>query len=464
MNTSEVFEQVSTSNKKTKTKACKAVGLYPVVDQGQLPVSGYIDDADKVINVDSPIIIFGDHTRVIKWINHDFVPGADGTKVLSPKQYLLPRFFYYQLRSIELPDKGYSRHFKYLKESIFHVPALAEQKVIASKLDKLLTQTDTIKARLDNITVILKRFRQSILADAVSGKITKEWRSINKDITLPINNDPQETEKKSGRHWGSGEVVELTNKEISLIPKSWEWRKVKDLNRGESVVQIGPMSMKSKDFTENGIPVLNVGCVQYGYFVHNKLNYLPKSKLNEFIRYQVKKGDVVFTRSGTVGRCSVVSNKENNFLMTFHLLRARPSVDICRSEYLYFAFRGAPSVSRQTKESQIGATRAGFNTKLLENIDIPLPPIEEQIEIIHNVEQYFSFIEQIEHRVNNAQTRINNLTQSILAKAFRGELTKEWREQNLDLISEKNSAEALLKSIKPKLSSNKAKKKRKSKT
>lgn len=156
---------------------------------------------------------------------------------------------------------------------------------------------------------------------------------------------------------------------------------------------------------------------------------------------------MVFTRSGTVGRCAVVSNQEDGFLMTFHLLRARVSNDICISQYLYFVFRGAPTVVRQTQESQIGATRAGFNTKLLENLDIPLPPIEEQSEIVNRVEQLFVYADQIEQRVKDAQARVNHLTQSILAKAFRGELTADWRAQNPDLITGENSAEALLKRI-----------------
>ena len=79
---------------------------------------------------------------------------------------------------------------------------------------------------------------------------------------------------------------------------------------------------------------------------------------------------------------------------------------------------------------------------------IEFPPVEEQTEIVHRVNQLFAFADQIEQRVKNAQARVNHLTQSILAKAFRGELTAEWREQNPNLISGDNSAEALLARIK----------------
>ena len=87
-----------------------------------------------------------------------------------------------------------------------------------------------------------------------------------------------------------------------------------------------------------------------------------------------------------------------------------------------------------------------------------LPPVEEQTEIVRRVEQLFTYADQIEQRVKDAQARVNHLTQSILAKAFRGELTAEWREQNPDLISGENSAEALLAKIKAERESYSAKK------
>lgn len=122
LETEQVFEQISTNDKKVKTIECLEKGLYPVIDQGQGKVAGYINDLAKTISVDKSLIIFGDHTRAIKWVDYRFVPGADGTKILKAKVFVNPRFFYYQLRSIELPDKGYARHFKELKETIFFLP------------------------------------------------------------------------------------------------------------------------------------------------------------------------------------------------------------------------------------------------------------------------------------------------------------------------------------------------------
>src|SRR5690554_1949907 len=89
-----------------------------------------------------------------------------------------------------------------------------------------------------------------------------------------------------------------------------------------------------------------------------------------------------------------------------------------------------------------------LNLSILKELPIPLPPVEEQTEIVRRVDQLFAHADRIEQQVNNALTRVNNLTQSILAKAFRGELTEQWRKDNPELISGENSAEALLARIK----------------
>ncbi|HFO5725721.1 TPA: restriction endonuclease subunit S, partial [Escherichia coli] len=171
----DCFDQISTTNNKVKSTACSPHGLYPVIDQGQNYISGYINDESKLIKITTPICIFGDHTRIIKWVEHNFVPGADGTKLLKPKDFIYPRYAYYSLCALNIPDKGYSRHFKYFKELKIDIPAWEEQKIIAEKLDTLLAQVESTKARLEQIPQILKRFRQAVLGTAMSGNLTGEW-------------------------------------------------------------------------------------------------------------------------------------------------------------------------------------------------------------------------------------------------------------------------------------------------
>jgi type I restriction enzyme S subunit len=99
------------------------------------------------------------------------------------------------------------------------------------------------------------------------------------------------------------------------------------------------------------------------------------------------------------------------------------------------------------KSLTIGSTAPRVNMKDIKEYPIPMPNPKEQTEIVNRVEQLFTYTDQIEQRVKDAQARVNHLTQSILAKAFRGELTAQWRKDHPELISGENSAEALLERI-----------------
>lgn len=171
----EIFSQVSISGKKVKTAEALAKGKFPVIDQGRAFISGYLDDANLLVTDENPLIIFGDHTREIKWVDFSFIPGADGVKILKPHAEMSGRFLYFFLRSLPIESKGYARHFKILKDAEYRIPPLAEQIRIAQKLDELLAQVDTLKTRIDAIPALLKRFRQSVLQVAVSGRLTEEW-------------------------------------------------------------------------------------------------------------------------------------------------------------------------------------------------------------------------------------------------------------------------------------------------
>lgn len=129
-------------------------------------------------------------------------------------------------------------------------------------------------------------------------------------------------------------------------------------------------------------------------------------------------------------------------------MKAVPQPDLLDREYLYWFLKNYKLFNYIEAGSDRTAGQSGVNKKFLELYPIFLPSLEEQTEIVRRVEQLFTYADQIEQRVKDAQTRVNSLTQSILAKAFRGELTAEWREQNPDLISGENSAAALLDRIK----------------
>lgn len=408
----DCFDQISTTNNKVKSTACSPHGLYPVIDQGQNYISGYINDESKLIKITTPICIFGDHTRIIKWVEHNFVPGADGTKLLKPKDFIYPRYAYYSLCALNIPDKGYSRHFKYFKELKIDIPAWEEQKIIAEKLDTLLAQVESTKARLEQIPHILKRFRQAVLAAAVSGNLTEAWRRKNN-----FNFD----------NWEN-----LTLGHI-----------VKKIEAGKNLkcIEIPP------DNHQYGI--IKISAVTWGEYDEEESKTLPDNSL--FIESRrISIGDFLISRANTLellGNPVIVKQVTKNLMLSDKVLRLvmedydKPWINI-----FLRSFYGRREIKFRSTGNQLSMRNIG--QKALLEIPIPKPPIEEQAEIVRRVEQLFAYADTIEKQVNNALARVNNLTQSILAKAFRGELTAQWRAENPELINGENSAAALLEKIK----------------
>ena len=123
--------------KQVTTKEYNSGTKYPIISQEDKLISGYCDDESMLFHVDKPVIIFGDHTRVLKYIDFDFVVGADGVKIISPKENLNAKFILYFLTWYNIPNLGYSRHYKLLKELDIPVPPLSTQQSIVSELDKI---------------------------------------------------------------------------------------------------------------------------------------------------------------------------------------------------------------------------------------------------------------------------------------------------------------------------------------
>jgi type I restriction enzyme S subunit len=147
-------------------------GLFPVVSQEADFTNGYWNNSADVFKVAKPIVIFGDHTQVLKFIDFDFVLGADGVKLLLPKAFLDPKFFFYALRSQPLKSLGYSRHYRLLKELSIGYPSIPRQKQIVATLD----ESEKMTKKLDYLNRLkvkeLEEFKRSVLTQAFSGELT----------------------------------------------------------------------------------------------------------------------------------------------------------------------------------------------------------------------------------------------------------------------------------------------------
>ncbi|KXV51204.1 hypothetical protein AD944_02670 [Acetobacter tropicalis] len=156
-----IFDVDNQKDTQTPASEYKEEGSIPIVDQGKSFISGYTDTNTFYENV--PVIIFGDHTRVIKWVDFPFSPGADGTQVLRTRARALNKFGYYLLQNVDLPNLGYSRHMKELKEQIFHLPPLPEQKAIAAVLNTADEEITAIESDLSRLRQEKKALMQQLL-------------------------------------------------------------------------------------------------------------------------------------------------------------------------------------------------------------------------------------------------------------------------------------------------------------
>ncbi|MBA0207673.1 restriction endonuclease subunit S [Pectobacterium sp. CHL-2024] len=291
-----------------------------------------------------------------------------------------------------------------IKEHSVNLPPYTEQKIIAEKLDTLLAQVDSTKARLEQIPKILKRFRQAVLTEAVSGKKNHSESSI---------------------------------------------KKLSDISKFQN-----GYAFKSSWFAKEGpYQVIKLANIRDGYlFLENAPSYVNDEIGREFSKFSPEKGDILIGMTGTRFKrdygFSCLNTQKQKLLINQRVGRIIPLEDKISSEYLSLFVRSALFREQFFKGETGGVNQGNVGSQHIASITLSLPPMQEQHEIVRRVEQLFAYADTIEKQVNAALTRVNHLTQSILAKAFRGELTAQWREENPDLISGENSAASLLEKIK----------------
>ena len=346
---------------------------------------------------------------------------------------------------------------KKLESFDFPVPPLAEQQEIVRQLDVMLAQVEQIKARLDAIPTILKKFRQSVLADAVSGKLTEEWREQEK--IKPQIKELQDLKDSLIKSKEIKKDLEVIGAETLFeIPENWGNLALQSF---ASKITDGEHSTPKRESA--GHYLLSARNVRDGYIDVSNVDYVgieEFSKLRK--RCDPNKGDVLISCSGSVGRIALV-DKDDEYVMVRSAALVKTLDSFIDNKFLMYVLQ-SPYLQKQIDEKSKSTAQSNLFLGQIKELSIPYPSLKEQKEIVQQVESLFKNASLIETAVQSAQKRVNLLTQSILAKAFSGELTAEWREQHQDLITGVNSAEALLVKIQAEREASKpAKKTRKNK-
>ncbi|EDW1640826.1 restriction endonuclease subunit S [Citrobacter werkmanii] len=321
------------------------------------------------------------------------------------------------------------------------IAPIAEQKIIAEKLDTLLAQVDSTKTRLEQIPQILKRFRQAVLATAVNGDLTAEWR---------MNNNSNIVEEEIEKIKNILIAKKIVKKDLTYfkldrkyqIPSDWLYVKLQSI-----ATKITDGEHKTPKRESAGQLLISARNIQDGYLKLSDVDYVSDAEFQKLRnRCDPDCGDVLISCSGSIGRVCLV-DENSKYVMVRSVALIKLMQDFVINKYMMYLLQ-SPLLQKEIEENSKSTAQANLFLGPIKNLGIPLPPVPEQAEIVRRVEQLFAYADTIEKQVNNALARVNSLTQSILAKAFRGELTAQWRAENPDLISGENSAAALLEKIK----------------
>ena len=386
-----------------KTKDIKKSGLYPVVSQSGHLIDGYSDCADKVVH-DLPLVMFGDHTRNVKYIDFPFVIGADGTK-FHKCIIIYPRFIYYWMEhtALHLRNRGYARHYTLLKSEVIPVPPLAEQQRIVAKYEELLLFIEeyTIKEQLTRglNETFPDQLRKSILQYAVQGKLVPQDPD-DEPASVLIDRIRAEKEqliasgkikrdkhgsfiyRRDNSHYEKIDGVEhCIDDEIPFeIPESWAWCRL------GSVLQIArggsPRPIKQYLTNDSGINWIKISDTDKGgkYIFSTKEKIIPEGVSKSRM---VHSGDFLLTNSMSFGRPYIL--KTDGCIHDGWLVLS--NIENCFDvDFLYYML-STPFAYYQFCESVSGAVVKNLNSEKVAYSLFPIPPLAEQRRIILKIDE-----------------------------------------------------------------------------
>jgi type I restriction enzyme S subunit len=373
---SEPIESVVADRTGGQTKILRSdyekTGAFPVIDQGKEFSNGFTNDESKLYRGKLPLVLFGDHTRGIKFVDQPFALGADGVKALEPKSILAAKFLYYFLLKSPIEARGYSRHFKYLKEKSIPLPPLPEQ----DRIVEILDQADALR-------------QQRRQADALSQRI------------LPA---------LFHEMFGGSGFSEATLESVS---------------DGKDGVKCGPFGtqLSKSEFRESGVPLWGIKHVNRG-FSNPTDEFISEEKAVELSSYLLVAGDIVMTRKGTIGNAHIYPASFPHGMMHSDLLRIRANHSKMTSEFLYAQLVFSESVKTQISSGSTGAIMPGINVGKLKQIQLTVPPLDQQ----RIFSERMKVIADYTPRQSTSSATLETLFQTLLHRAFDGSLTAKWRE------------------------------------
>lgn len=358
----DVFEDATRKGKKIPTNQYLLEGKYPIIDQGKEDIGGYTNTKDGLFT-NVPAIIFGDHTRIIKYVDRPFFIGADGVKILEKKVVEADyKYLFYALNHAYIPDTGYNRHFKFLKEISITIPSIVEQRNIVQQLDLLSSMIDKQLSVLEIYDNLVKSRFIEMFGDLVTNPMGWEVSSLDKHLDV-----------------------------------------------------VGGYAFKSSEFVQEGIPVLRIGNINSGKFQETNMVYFKKD--DTLSRYEIYPGDLVISLTGTVGKSDYGNvcimgkdyplyylNQRNAKLALYPTLSPQYLAEVMKDDAIKGKLTG---ISR-------GIRQANISNKDILNLEIPIPPIDVQ----NRFADFVTLIEKSKLAVQKNIETLQNLKSKLMQDYF----------------------------------------------
>ncbi|MDD2471706.1 MAG: restriction endonuclease subunit S [Dehalococcoidales bacterium] len=369
----------------------QATGAYPIIDQSTEYIAGYTDENDKVYFPDWPLIIFGDHTRIFKYVDFPFAIGADGTKILKPNLELFaPKYLFYNLVSLNIPSRGYNRHFKLLKETTLVKPPLPEQKAIAKVLS---TIQSAIEAQ-DKIIYAAKHLKKSLMKHLFTYG--------------PVQ-------------ISEAENVQLKETEIGPVPEHWEVVRLIDVAESKSDIVGGPFgsNLKVSDYKDSGVPIIRLQNIERNRFINKDIKFISEAKAKQLEYHSYYPGDIVLAKLGDpIGKTCMVPNDLRAGIVIADVVRIRTNSCFTNKRFIVYALN-TELCTTQFRSQKTGTTRPRVNVSNVRNIKIPLPPLKEQQEIASILSTIDKKIEAEENRKNALQSLFKTMLHHLMTGKVR---------------------------------------------
>jgi Type I restriction modification DNA specificity domain len=408
---SEAFESVSDGGRRLPQSRYQKAGKFPVIDQGAELIGGYTDDASLLYDGQLPVIVFGDHTRRIKLISTPFVVGAQGVKLVLPRACWETAYAAYSLSHARIPNRGYSRHFQFLKKMRFRLPPLIEQRRIVAVIEEQFSRLDAGEEQLRRLQQRVRQWRRAITIAALTGRLTH--RLLDEE---PADVAIERALERSGtrRRFG-GSSVPLDDALVARLPAHWVWSTIQDVAERVTVGHVGPMK---HEYVPEGIPFLRSQNVRENEFAPGGLRYIRPAFHERLQKSRILPGDVLVVRSGTVGVSCVVPEWLGEANCADLVVVQRP---IAINPH-FLAYYVNAMTRGYVRSQTVGVALAHFNTRSVAQLPIPVPPLPEQERIVAGLQQYLSVIDAVSRAISLASGRSAQLRAAVLANAFRGQL------------------------------------------